>query len=101
MAFDFQCSDSINPATRVNFKSLVQTILDHAPSDATGEAFLQKTEEGPYRASIQIHCQDVEITCRKSCDSPQVLMHSLKNDLFEQIRDWRANRDFDAMAVVM
>lgn len=101
MDFDFQYSDSINPATRVNFKSLIQAVLDYAPSDATGEALLLHSEDGPYRASIQIHCQDVNISCRRSASSPSALLQSLKTELFSQIRHWREHRDLEAHAVVM
>lgn len=102
MGFDFQCSDAINPMTRVNFKSLVQDILDHAPSDASCEATLQRSgDDGPYRASIQIHSQEGEISCRKSCTSSNALLHSVKSDLFGQIRRWREGRDLDAPTAVM
>lgn len=92
MALDFNCSENINSTTRVDFKSLVESVMDHAPSDASCEAFLYHNSEGPYRASVKIHSMDVEIKSRQSCDSAEALLHSMKNDLYQQIRDWRSNR---------
>lgn len=95
MAFNFECSEAIHPNTRLNFKSLVQTVLDHAPSDASCEAIFDK-DDGPYRATIRVHCQDVELRGSTTGHCSQEVLTSLGNEMFRQIRQWREMRHLNA-----
>lgn len=92
---DLQFSHQVDSNLKSNFKSLLQMVLDHAPSDAYCRALMTKSED-KYRVLVLIRSQEATFLSQEVSNSPQLLMESIRNDLMDQIRRWRRVREVSA-----
>lgn len=92
---DLQFSHQIDQPVKSSFKSLLQMVLDHAPSDAYCRALMTRGED-KYRVLVLIRSQEATFLSQEVSSSPQMLMESIRNDLMDQIRRWRRVREVQA-----
>jgi len=89
---DLQFSHQIDQKVKSGFKSLLQMVLDHAPSDSYCRALMTKGED-KFRVLVLIRSQEATFLSQEVSTSPQALMESIRNDLMDQIRRWRRVRE--------
>jgi hypothetical protein len=92
---DLQFSHQIDQKIKAGFKSLLQMVLDHAPSDSYCRALMTKGED-KFRVLVLIRSQEATFLSQEVSTSPQALLESIRNDLMDQIRRWRRVREISA-----
>jgi len=90
---DLQFSHQIDQKIKSGFKSLLQVVLDQAPSDAYCRALMTKGED-KFRVLVLIRSKEATFLSQEISTSPQALLESIRTDLMDQIRRWRRVRDF-------
>ncbi len=82
-----------NPSdlVRAGFKSVLAQLSDLSPSDSMVNAHLTQ-ENGKFKANIEIHSSELNVSIEKCGDSPVSLLGDVKHDLIKQISDWKKVR---------
>lgn len=86
-----KCTGNTSDLIRASFKSILTQLSDFSPSDSLVSAKLIQ-ENGKFKARIEIHSSELNITIERCADSPVSLLGEIKSELMDQIASWRKIR---------
>lgn len=86
-----KCATELSDLIRNSFKTILTQIAEFSPSDSMVNAQL-RMNEGLYKAQVEIHSAELNISTEKCADNVVSLLGTLKHDLMDQIEAWKKVR---------